>query len=370
MLLSEEQKSVSLSIQGSYNFTSDNEVVAKLIKGNKLIFQINSGGITAKINSRDIDGITFLLQPSDSESVISFSGKRYTDDIVVVYSDNNSILVINRLPMDDYLLGVLPAEMGVKINQPERLEALKAFAVCARTFAEMKKARGSTYFDITDNVRDQVFSGTGNSTQLDSKAVKETSQEVLKYKEKLAEIFYHSACGGILEDPANVFSGKVDDYLVTKKDGDDKPNCEISPTFYWKETYTQFDLLKMLKAKNLVSKKLRIIKDVEISDVFPSGRVKELHISFVNGDDVILKSSDIRNFFIRKETKGILRSSLFTLSKEKTKSELKKVILNGRGSGHGVGLCQWGAMNLSSKGENYHEILDFYFHGCTIGQTE
>jgi len=98
--------------------------------------------------------------------------------------------------------------------------------------------------------------------------------------------------------------------------------------------------------------------------------VKELHISFVNGDDVILKSSDIRNFFIRKETKGILRSSLFTLSKEKTKSELKKVILNGRGSGHGVGLCQWGAMNLSSKGENYHEILDFYFHGCTIGQTE
>ena len=370
VLLSEEQKSVSLSLQGLYIFSSDNEVVDKLKKGDKLSFQINSGGITAKFNSRDLDGITFLLQPVDSESVISFSGKRYSGDLLIVYNDNNGILVINRLSMDDYLLGVLPAEMAVKSNQPERFEALKAFAVCARTFAEMKKAKGNTYYDITDDVRDQVFSGTGNFTRLDSKAVKETSQEVLKYKERLAEIFYHSACGGMLEDPANVFSGKVDDYLVAKKDGDENPNCEISPSFYWKETYTQSDLLKLLKAKNLLSKKQRIIKDVEIADVFPSGRVKELHISFINADDVILQASEIRNFFIRKETKGILRSSLFTLSVEKTKNELKKVTLNGKGSGHGVGLCQWGAMNLSSKGKNYHEILDFYFHGCTIGQTE
>jgi stage II sporulation protein D len=370
VLLSEEQKSVSLSLQGLYIFTSDNEAVDKLKKGDKLSFQINSGGITTKFNSRDIDGITFLLQPVDSESVILFSGKRYSGDLLIVYNDNNGILVINRLSMDDYLLGVLPAEMAVKSNQPERFEALKAFAICARTFAEMKKAKGNTYYDITDDVRDQVFSGTGNFTQLDRNAVEATSHQVLKYKEKLAEVFYHSACGGMLEDPANVFSGKADDYLIAKKDGEENPNCEISPSFYWKETYTQFDLLKLLKAKNLLSKKQRVVKDVEISDVFPSGRVKELHISFVDADDVVIHASEIRNFFVRKETKGILRSSLFTLSIEKTKNELKKVTLNGKGSGHGVGLCQWGAMNLSAKGENYHEILDFYFHGCTIGQTE
>ncbi|MFA6027136.1 MAG: SpoIID/LytB domain-containing protein, partial [Ignavibacteriaceae bacterium] len=227
-----------------------------------------------------------------------------------------------------------------------------------------------TYFDITDDVRDQVFLGSGSFTALDKKAVTETFHEVLKFKEKLAEVFYHSACGGMLEDPANVFSGKVDDYLVSKKDGDENPNCEISPTFYWKESYTQAELLKLLKAKNLLSKKQRVIKDIEISDAFTSGRVKELRISFDNAEDVIVKANEVRNFFTRKDTKGILRSSLFTISKEVAKGELKKVTLSGKGSGHGVGLCQWGAMNLSSKGKSYNEILDFYFHGCTIGKTE
>ncbi|MFA4924767.1 MAG: SpoIID/LytB domain-containing protein, partial [Ignavibacteriaceae bacterium] len=355
VLLSEEQKSVSLTVHGAYNFIADNEETGKLKNGDKLNFQINSGGIIVKFNSREIDGITFLLQPADSESTILFSGKKYTEDLLLVYSDNNKIFVINRLPMDDYLLGVLPAEIAVKFNQPERFEALKAFAVCARTFAEMKKAKGNTYFDITDDVRDQVFWGFGKFTELDKKAVTETSQEVLKYKEKLAEVFYHSACGGMLEDPANVFSGKVDDYLVTKKDGDENPNCEISPTFYWKESYTPSDLLKLLKAKNLLSKKQRVIKDIEIADVFTSGRVKELRINFVNADDVNFRATEIRNFFIRKDTKGILRSSLFTLSKEISKGELKKVTLNGKGSGHGVGLCQWGAMYLSSQGKSYNE---------------
>lgn len=370
VLLNEEQKSVSLKVQGTYNFISDNEATGKLKKGDDLKFQINSGGVNVKFNSRDLDGITFLLQPTDSQSTIIFSGKKYVGDFLVVYSDNNKLLVINRLPVNDYLLGVLPAEMAVKLNQPERLEALKAFAVCARTFAEMKKAKGNTYFDIVDDVRDQVFEGFGKFTELDNNAVTETSHEVLRYKEKLAEVFYHSACGGMLEDPANVFSGKVDDYLVSKKDGDENPNCEISPTFYWKETYTQSELLKLLKAKNLLSKKQRVIKDIEISEVFTSGRVKELRISFDNADDIILKALEVRNFFTRKDTKGILRSSLFTISKEIAKGELKKVTLNGKGNGHGVGLCQWGAMNLSSKGKNYHEILDFYFHGCTIGKTE
>ena len=370
VLLSEEQKLVALSVQGKYNFISDNEVVGKLKKGDKLNFQINGGGINVKFNSQEVDGITFLLQPADLESVINFSGKKYSGDFLVVYSDNNKLLAINRLPMDDYLLGVLPAEMAVKFNQPERLEALKAFSVCARTFAEMKKAKGNTYFDITDDVRDQVFLGSGSFTALDKKAVTETFHEVLKFKEKLAEVFYHSACGGMLEDPANVFSGKVDDYLVSKKDGDENPNCEISPTFYWKESYTQAELLKLLKAKNLLSKKQRVIKDIEISDAFTSGRVKELRISFDNAEDVIVKANEVRNFFTRKDTKGILRSSLFTISKEVAKGELKKVTLSGKGSGHGVGLCQWGAMNLSSKGKSYNEILDFYFHGCTIGKTE
>lgn len=370
ILLSDQQNPVSIKINGAYKLISDNEEIGKLKKGDELTFKINGGGVNTKFNNREVDGITFLFQPLDSESVILFSKKKYKGDFLVVYSDNNKILVIDRLQMEDYLTGVLHPEMAVKSNQAERLEALKAFAVCARTFAEMKKKRGNTYYDITDDVRDQVFDGYGTETELDRQAVNATSTEVLKYKEKLAEVFYHSACGGMLEDPANVFSGKVDDYLTSKKDGDENPNCEISPTFAWKESYTQIELLKLLKEKNLLSNKQKVIKDVSISDVFSSGRVREVRISFDKAEDIILKSAEARNFFIRKDTKGILRSSLFTISKEIAKGELKKLTLNGKGSGHGVGMCQWGAMNLSEKGKRYNEILDFYFHGCSIGKIE
>ena len=370
VLLAEEQKPILVKLQGKYKLISDNEETGKLKNGDNLKFQISNGGASVKFNSREIDGITFLLQPVDSESIVLFSGKKYSGDFLVVYSDNNRLLVIDRLPVEDYLLGVLPPEMAVKSNQPKRLEALKAFAVCARTFAEIKKVKWNTYFDITDDVRDQVFGGTRISTELDRQAIIATSNEVLKYNKKLAQVFYHSACGGILEDPANIFSGKVDNYLVSKKDGDENPNCEISPTFNWEESYTHSDLIKLLTAKNLLTKKQRVIKDIEISDTFTSGRVKEIRIKFSNADDVLLQASEIRKVFTRTDKKGMLRSSLFVLSKEIKKGKFKKVTLNGKGSGHGVGLCQWGAMNLSEKEKNYHEILDFYFHGCAIGIIE
>jgi len=370
VLLAEQQNPASLTIKGLYRLISDNEEIGQLKQGDELNFKLNGGGVNVKINSREVDGITFLFQPTDSTSSIIFSGKKYRGDFLVVFSDNSKILMINRLAMDEYLPGVLHPEMAVKTNQPERYEALKAFAVCARTFAEMKRMKGNTYYDITDDVRDQVYDGCGSYTELDKQAVTATSNDILKYNEKLAEVFYHSACGGMLEDPANVFSGKVDEYLSSKKDGDEKPNCEISPTFSWKESYSQSELMNLLKTKNLVNKKQKTIKDIEISDVFSSGRAKELRIIFDKADDVTLHGPEIRSFFIRKDTKGILRSSLFTLEKEILKNGLKKITINGRGSGHGVGLCQWGAMNLSAHGKNYNEILDFYFHGCTIGKIE
>jgi len=370
VLLSEETKLLSLKVRGAYKLISDNEENGKLKNGDDVVFQLNNGGAKVKINAREIDGITFLLQPMDSESVVLFSGKKYSGDFIVVCSDNLKLLAINRLSVEDYLLGVLQPEMAVKANQTERFEALKAFAVCARTFAEMKKIKSNTYYDITDDVRDQVFSGCGVNTELDKKAVQETTSEVLRYKEKLAEIFYHSACGGMLEDPVNVFSGKGDDYLVAKKDGNEFPNCQIAPNFNWKESYSHADIISLLRAKNLLAKSQQAIKNIEISDTFPSGRVKELRVRFEKGNDIIVKAADIRSVFTRKESKGILRSTLFTLSTEMAKDRVSKITLTGKGSGHGVGLCQWGAMNLSAKGKKYTEILEFYFQGCVIGKTE
>lgn len=370
VLLADNKNPVELGLKGKYKFYSDNELVSEVPANEKLVFKKNGGGANTIVNKRELDAITFFLQPTDSSGFILFEGKKYSGDILVVFSDDSKLLVINRLAMDDYLPGVVHAEMAVKKDDTTKFQALKAFAICARTFAEMKKEKGNTYYDITDDIRDQVYDGEGNYTPMDKAAAVATSQSVLLYNNKLAEVFYHSACGGVLEDPANVFSGKVEGYLRMKKDGDDKPNCDISPTFNWSESFTAADILNALKSKQMLAKSQKTIKDIEIADTFESGRAKEIHIKFANAEDVVLQGPQIRTTLLRKDGKGILRSSLFTLSKEMTKTGLKKVTITGKGSGHGVGLCQWGSMNLSMQGKTYQEILDFYFTGCTIGKRE
>lgn len=363
VLLSSSEHTMSYTVNTEIVLNVDKKKTALLKKGNKITFTAEGSVIQSRIGTKVFLGSSITLVPSKKETYLGFGNLPYRG-YFEIRSNDQKVFLINRLSIEDYLKGVLPVEMGVK-NNPDYFEALKAFAIAARTFTLKKVGSKSSLFDFYPDTRDQVYKGMKFETSDDRLAVDKTKGLVLKHNTTLATIFYHSTCGGVLEDAGNIFTFSSNiPYLNSKNDGN-PPNCSISPAFSWVEEYETMEIEKLLLNSNLISEKERV-KDVSIKNKFPSGRVSELIINFKNNSSLLINAKEIRNLFRRKENGGILRSLLFDIEPIFNNGNLLKVILTGKGNGHGVGLCQWGAMGLSKKGRDYREILHLYFPSTEI----
>jgi stage II sporulation protein D len=138
----------------------------------------------------------------------------------------------------------------------------------------------------------------------------------------------------------------------------------------WTEEYSGKEIITLLmKAGYLDNNFYRITSD-EIKDKFKSGRVSSMVITAHsdNGNEKIINVDGytIRNIFKSKKTNGILRSNFFDITPVFTGGELERLTITGKGNGHGVGFCQWGAIAQSRAGKNYQEILSFYFPGTHL----
>ena len=188
---------------------------------------------------------------------------------------------------------------------------------------------------------------------------------ILKYDDNTATIFYHSTCGGFTESSQNVFTKSQIPYLISIKDGNG-PNCNISPRYEWEEIYSRESIVKRLKDYNLLDNKNYSIEYITIASRYNSGRVNELEIVITDDFDeesiVTIKGNEIRSILRTANNKSILWSTLFDVQLDSD-----KIIISGKGFGHGVGLCQWGAISLSKNGRSYSEILDLYYPGTEIG---
>jgi stage II sporulation protein D len=257
--------------------------------------------------------------------------------------------------------GVLAREMPTG-KGTENLEALKALAVCVRTYAIQKMKDGKVYFDIYADTRDQVYGGVDDESPITNEATDETQNLILKYDGNPAIIFYHSTCGGCTESAENVFTKEPIPYLITVKDGDE-PNCVISPRFNWEEKYSRELIVDRLKNYSLIENKNYTLEDISVMSRFNSGRVKELEINLIDDSGaehlLVLRGNEIRSIIRNADGKSILWSNMFDVS-----TYSNYIILTGKGFGHGVGLCQWGAISLSKKGWSYDEILSHYYPGA------
>lgn len=363
VLLGSYTKPYSFLITTETDLIIDNRRTAVLKKGNKINLSSSGSIVEAEIGKKVFSGKSLNFLPAQKNNYVTYGTLPYRGTIEF-RNDNGKLLVINRVSIEDYLKGVLPVEMGVK-NNPDYFEALKAFAITARTFALKKLERKSTHFDFYPDTRDQVYKGVKFETRDDIDAVNSTKGMVLKYNSVLATVFYHSSCGGVLEDAGNIFSFSTNlPYLNSKSDGN-PPNCSISPSFAWKEEYSTDKIGEFLISAGYIKSNAEII-DMKIKSTFPSGRVSELAIKLSNNETVIIGAKEIRNVFRRTDNNGILRSLLFNIEPVYDKEKLLKVVFTGNGNGHGVGFCQWGAMALSNKGEKFRNILSLYFPNTQI----
>jgi stage II sporulation protein D len=362
ILLNDFSASEFLNIESSVYLNGETNRLAQVQAGNKASCFVNNGNINLTVNGNNYSGQKFFLSPAENDAIVKINGIRYRGKIQVS-SSNNSIDLINIVNLEDYVKGVMSREMPLGKNN-ENYEALKALAVCVRTYAIRKTKDGKVYFDLYDDTHDQVYGGVDAENPLSNKAAEETENLILKYKSQPALLYYHSTCGGYTESSENVFTQDPVPYLISIKDGDE-PYCKISPRFQWEEVYTKDEIISRLKDYSLLDNTNYELEDISINSKFESGRVAELEIKVVDDQGeqktLLLKGNEIRSILRTADGNNILWSTMFDLS-----IKSNSVVLTGKGFGHGVGLCEWGAIALSRKGWNYKEILGHYYPGTNI----
>lgn len=281
-----------------------------------------------------------LFSPSGN-SIITVNGVPYRGKILIK-GNSKTFKIINIVGIEEYLFGVLPAEVG-KIT-PSRYEAAKAQAVAARSYALARLGKRPD-FDVYADTRDQVYKGYESETEEARRAVLETRGEVLTFRDEIVEAKYHSTCGGKTASSEDIWGVKKP-YFTSIKDRKffGKPFCSKSPHFEWEVWFDKKDfekkILSFTGGKKI--KKWRVVKNRK------SGRIKELKVYTDNGEKII-KGSSLRNLL------G-LKSTWIDIHKKG-----KKILIKGHGYGHGVGMCQWGAFGMAEKGYNYKRILKHYY---------
>jgi len=356
VLISEELKEFSVKLEiDSYMMYDGTEV--KLDGGELLTIRSQGGKVAVSVGETVHNSSIIKLRPVNNDEYLYFKKKSYRGEIWFS-AQNSKTLVVNYLDLEDYVLGVVPLEIGLKNEY--FFQALKCAAVTARTFAINRLLEKRAFYDVTDGVKDQAYGGIDVETGIDSRAVFETEGMILTWQSKPALIFYHANCGGHTEDIANVFGPVNHPYLKGVEDGD-PPYCEKSPSFRWAESYSAFEIIRYLFDAGLIKSKNFVLEGMEIKARHPSGRAKELLVYLRDEKPVKITGSRIRDVIKSKKDNSILRSSNFEIEVIEENSVVKKINLKGLGNGHGVGMCQWGAMNQSRAGRSYEEILAHYF---------
>jgi stage II sporulation protein D len=344
--------------------------------GPRLLMRIGAG------RTVPIDGPCRFYSSLRGET-FTFGGHAYSDTLLVL-RDGAGITLINSLPLETYVRNVVPNEIGSR-RPAKDLEAVKAQAVLARTYGLAKiRVPLARAYDVYADARDQVFTGMDPADPVASEAVARTEGEVLEYEGRLAECYYHAACGGATEAVSLVWRRpQSKPYLAGMRDGaSGSEYCRIAPSWRWSEDYTRAELERMLMESVGLSvdslgaafdtARSFSLLDIQIVRRMPSGRVAQLKLLLgepARPLTVMLEADRIR-WAIRQKTNGqILRSTLFDLRIERDGQRwIRRVTVNGGGSGHGIGMCQWGAIGRARKGHTMRQILRAYFPGTELAR--
>lgn len=311
----------------------------KISKPQTLSVQLGGG----KLHLGQLQTADALVIEPAAGTQLTFQKNAYTGKFYAV-PNGKTFQLIEYTDMEDYLLGVLPYEMSY--SWP--LEALKAQAVAARTFTLMQlQARQKNKFDLYSDVRSQMYKGSGKKYPSVQKAVQATQGQILTYQNKLFYTYYHGNCGGATDSVTSWNPGSTAiKPLSGAKCGYDKH----SKNYAWQMTVPRAKAEAYAASIGLAGK----LKAVSVSRKTGTGRATNLTVKTAKG------SKNVACGKFRAAT-GLKSCKINKISVRK-----KDVLFKGRGSGHGVGMCQDGAYGMAKDGKNYKQILKKYYPGAQL----
>jgi stage II sporulation protein D len=309
------------------------------------------------------------LVPRKAGGLVYLNGKAYRG-MLQLAPDRSGVTAINRVELEAYLAGVVGAEMGRRDTADA--EALAAQAIVSRTFAIRNLGKRATEgFDLYATVVDQVYGGVGAEYPLARWAVARTAGQILTWQGLPIDAFFYSTCGGRTATGTEVFTAADRPYLQSlhDSDGGGRAYCRISPRFTWREQWTAEQLGGALRQTlprlaGAVAEDIAPLEGVTVTRRSASDRVVRLTFGLRRGT-VTVDGPAIRQA-LRPMGETSLRSAVFHLIETRTGSRLTHLVAEGSGAGHGVGMCQWGAVGRARAGQHAATILAAYFPGTEL----
>jgi len=359
--------------------------------------------------SRQIPRSGILIE--SISGVLSVNERRFREQIVVYPKEllspydesirnNPQCLVVNHLNIERYLESVVNGEF----NSQWAESAVEAQIIAARTYAyyqmgEMRKDKGRV-FDLESTQKDQVYLGLDRADSKGSELVAKTRGLVLVPRTGSPEpikAFYHASCGGKTLSPSQVWGVQVKGFSHGVK----CPFCHGSPSFAWDYRLSFHELEKKIWngiQKDSVNRKVWpsvYVKDpnrwylsevraegdpvqkirMPLGSLIPdagaevthesTGRIKDLYFNFVDRQNLSRKLQVKMNAYVARNwiDPAKLKSTWFEVT-----SVGRSLVFKGKGSGHGVGMCQWGAKNMGERGFTRDQILGLYYPGVKIAR--
>lgn len=371
--------------------------------------QTTTGQILFEFDCSGAKSLGILPNDGAAGTLTWFKGYKWYGGFEYRRSTGGNINVINVVSLDDYIKGVLPYEM----NPAWPLEALKAQAVCARTYALMQTKHYKSYkFDVCNTTECQVYYGANSASALSDRAAEETSGMVMTYAGELIEAYYYSSNGGASESSGNVWLNDLP-YLVGKADPYEAMTS--IPNYTYTETYTFSQLTQLLQSRGYA---IGTVNGAYVSAFTPTGNVAEITFTDTSGKTITItrekcrtvlstsmfgKTQSIKSmrftitggggvsYYINSAASGVADiSGLYTISGSGTVSSIGNgemtvitssgtaalakaqtstgdgITIIGTGSGHNVGMSQYGAKAMAEQGYTFTDILSFYFTGILL----
>ena len=337
----QEAESIRLTVPSACRLT-DLKLGKPLAAWPELKWQeVRAGNPGLRIGSSEIVSGAVVLEPA-AGTIFRVNGLPYRGSLILRRTPKGRLTVINRLPLEEYLVGALTSE----VNAGWPLEALKAHAVVSRTMtAHRIWIRKGQEFDMTADTSTHLYHGVTAEKARTRQAVEETRGQVLAYGGELFSASFHANCGGHTEEAAEIWNTKQP---IPPLAGVEDPYCRNLKHYRWKIAMPDTEFLRLLGGE---AEAVGTLQEVAVEETNRSGRARAVR---VRGDRGLLTLTGRQ--LREKLGANRLRSLKFTLSRQPG-----KVFFEGFGWGHGVGLCQWGAFGMAHQGKTMEEILSFYF---------